>query len=151
MNIFYLLSQKKAMKDLNQLLYNNKYENIFICLFIMKAKPTERKCKDWELIIPYIPRIIRCSDTDASAAGPVQVRLSRARRTASCEVGWLRASSSGWPPWAVGVGAPGAHRPAATEYGLPVQPAQARRARDGLTRNRRAGGVAAAGLMSQAT
>ena len=28
----------------------------------MKAKPTERKCKDCELIIPYIPRKIRCID-----------------------------------------------------------------------------------------
>ena len=26
----------------------------------MKAKSTERKCKDCEVIIPYIPRKIRC-------------------------------------------------------------------------------------------
>ena len=28
----------------------------------MKAKPTERKCKDCTCIIPYIPRKIRCID-----------------------------------------------------------------------------------------
>ncbi len=57
MNIF--ISYRK-LYSLSQLLYNNEYKNIFICLFIMKAKPTERKCKDCELIIPYIPRKIRC-------------------------------------------------------------------------------------------
>jgi hypothetical protein len=36
------------------------YKKKIYVYYRMKAKPTERKCKDCEVIIPYIPRKIRC-------------------------------------------------------------------------------------------